>query len=68
MVPIETLTSMLLLPSSGSDSSMYSPCGQRLGTTWIAPIFSLAIAARWPPHSLASISTSLLMTSSFFCS
>ena len=30
-------------------------------------ISSLAIAARWPPHSLASISTSLLMTSSFFC-
>jgi hypothetical protein len=29
-------------------------------------ISSLAMAARWPPHSLASISTSLAMTSSFF--
>ena len=28
---------------------------------------SLAMAARWPPHSLASISTSLAMMSSFFC-
>src|SRR6185369_15768573 len=30
-------------------------------------ISSLAMAARWPPHSLASISTSLAITSSFFC-
>ena len=29
-------------------------------------ISSLAMAARWPPHSLASISTSLAMMSSFF--
>ena len=26
-----------------------------------------ASAARWPPHSLASSSTSLAITSSFFC-
>src|SRR5512139_4304459 len=30
-------------------------------------ISSEAMAARWPPHSLASISTSLAMMSSFFC-
>src|SRR5574343_260966 len=67
MVPMETLTSMFEEPSSGSKVSRYSPFGKRCGTRCGRSISSEAMAARWPPHSLASSRMSLDSTSSFFC-
>ena len=46
IVPIETLTSMLDEPSSGSNNNMYSPMGYRFGIGCIPSISSEAIAAK----------------------
>src|SRR5438093_13125157 len=67
MVPTEMLTSMLEEPSSGSNSSRYSPRGYWVGIGRGSSISSEARAARLPPHSLASSRISLDSTSSFFC-
>src|SRR3989454_1244754 len=67
MVPTEMLTSMLEEPSSGSNSSRYSPRGYWVGIGRGFSISSEARAARLPPHSLASSKISLDSTSSFFC-
>src|SRR3569832_291365 len=68
MVPTEMLTSMLLEPSSGSNSRRYLPFGYCAGMGRISSISSEAMAARWPDQLVDSIITSLDITSSFFCS
>ena len=68
MVPTDTLTSMLLEPSSGSVINRYLPrwC---FGGIWYGPsISSEAIPANWPDHSVCRLRISLLIRSSGCCS
>src|SRR3546814_5109635 len=58
---------MVLLPSSGSNSSRELPRGDASGIGWLWSISSDASPARCPPQALASSRMSLLSTSSFFC-
>ena len=60
-----TFTSMLLEPS-GIEQQQVFALRVAVGHQVMPSISSEAMAARWPPHSLASISTSLAMMSSFF--
>ena len=62
-MPTLTFTSMFEEPSSGSNNNRYSPFGKRCGMACGSSISSDAIAARCPPHSLASSRISLAMTS-----
>ena len=67
MLPTETFTSMLLDPSSGSNTNRYLPRGYSAGICLGWSISSLARPARLPLHSVVRTKISLLMMSSGFC-
>ena len=67
MVPMLTLTSMLLRAVERIEQQQVFALRIAVGHDVDAVhLLADAMAARWPPHSLASISTSLAMMSSFF--
>ncbi len=67
MLPTDRLTSTLLEPSSGSNTSRYLPRGYSGGITYGSSISSDTIAARWPPYSLVRRKMSFAITSSGTC-
>lgn len=67
MLPVDTAASMLLLPSSGSNTTMYCPLNVSSTATGTSSSSDAMMAVR--PDSLrAAQNTSLLSTSSFFWS